>query len=78
MFGAVAWMLVCHPARGLVLLAAAAEPSCDPDTLNVAVRAWVLSTNPIPVPLGTVVWQAKQSARLVLSPTRKLPVGSVF
>ena len=58
MFGAVAWMLVCHPARGLVLLATALVPSCDPDTLNMADRAWVLSASPIPAPLGTVLWQA--------------------
>ena len=60
------------------MLAAAAVPSCDPDTLNVADWAWLLSTSPVPVPLIAVLWQALQSALLVLLTTRKLPVGSVF
>jgi len=67
---AVAWMLVDHPPRGLVLAVAELVARGVP-----AVRAtlWlaVWGLRPIPDPVGTVLWQAVQSAPPLLLITRK-------
>jgi hypothetical protein len=72
-------MLVDHRASGLVLLAAALAvrgvPTA-PIALWLASRAFVI---PIPDPVGIVLWQARQSALLELSITRKFGLfGSMF
>jgi hypothetical protein len=52
LLGVVAWILVFHPASGLLLLAATLAVSDDP----AALRALRLAlTNPIPVPVGVLL-----------------------
>lgn len=66
----VAWMLVNQPARGFglcALLVEARDVTPDRSALWPAVSV----VRPIPVPVGTGLWQARQSAPLVLLITRK-------
>ena len=68
---AVAWLLVNHPARGLGLLVAEPAAWAVPATRSPVGLATLGLVSPIPVPVGTAEWQARQSAPLVLLITRK-------
>jgi hypothetical protein len=61
------------------VFAAALAVSCEPAALAALCRASRELVRPIPDPVGTALWQARQSALLELSITRKFGLfGSIF